>query len=498
MRFLPYCLFIILWTISLHEIGIVGEVYTGISNNPPIVLQKTVGNYQESCITQSPFIICESRPQLSINSFPLLINMYTGGIYDWPGRILFSWTNSFLILQIFYGICALFIIGLTHKIANELFTSSTYTATLILSIHPCFLLYKKILGGTEIALQIGILLIIWGLFQKKRERWMYLGVTCAIFAKWVSLVPICVCMAYLLFEKRIKASIIIFAICISIMAMMYWFSIQIPDVIRSHDDFQMQWNRLVDNFVSPQKRPNRENWYNLFYFFTNPLMFFSTAYQAIPPFGKIWTLILSSICWIYIAFASFQKNARIILLSSISLLLLTAVAKDLHHLAMVLPILALGVEEVLRHKDLWIQRSIICLFILAMPVHLVQGDSQIMSISTPTFAKSKQAELIKKLQKHNVEKLITMDYEIYGVIEMLDPEIEVLHTWGAISHEGYEALPQIIDLAKGNHLLVCTSSMPMIYNLHPPLSLLRSKAQKKGLQIKMIEEWKGVVLYEVK
>ena len=106
--------------------------------------------------------------------------------------------------------------------------------------------------------------------------------------------------------------------------------------------------------------------------------------------------------------------------------------------------------------------------------------------------------MLERLQTNQVEKLITMDYEIYGVIEMLDPQIDVIHAWGAISHEGYDSLPKILQKAKGGHLIVCESSMPMIYNLHPPLSLLRSIEQKLSITINIIDEWDGVILYEVK
>ena len=70
--------------------------------------------------------------------------------------------------------------------------------------------------------------------------------------------------------------------------------------------------------------------------------------------------------------------------------------------------------------------------------------------------------------------------------------------WGAISTEGYDSLPKILQKAKGGHLIVCDSSMPMIYNHASPLSLLRSMEQELSITIDVVDEWDGVILYEVK
>ena len=140
MKFLPYIAFSLLWLISLHEVGIVGEVYTGISYKAPTVLQQTIPDYRETCTSGTLFTFCESRPLLSFHSFPLLINMYTGGIYDWPARILFSLTNSFLSIQILYGLCAIGIIALTGRVTKDLIGTEATIAKLFLSLHPCFLL----------------------------------------------------------------------------------------------------------------------------------------------------------------------------------------------------------------------------------------------------------------------------------------------------------------------------------------------------------------------
>ena len=186
------------------------------------------------------------------------------------------------------------------------------------------------------------------------------------------------------------------------------------------------------------------------------------------------------------------------LIALVSILTLTAIAKDLHHLAMMIPILAIGLEETVQEETKKVQTITMTLLAISYGMHTIQGDEQLKSITTPTFGWSKQTRMLERLQTNKVKKLITMDYEIYGVIEMLDPQIEIVHAWGAISHEGYDSLSKILQKAKGGHIIVCDSSMPMIYNLHPPLSLLRSIEHDLSIEINVIDEWDGVVLYEIK
>ena len=186
------------------------------------------------------------------------------------------------------------------------------------------------------------------------------------------------------------------------------------------------------------------------------------------------------------------------LVALLSTFTLTALAKDLHHLAMIIPILAIGLEESLKKESKKIRLVLMSCLAIAYGIHIIQGDKQLKSISTPTFGKSKQMKMLERLQVNKVETLITMDYEIYGIIEILDPQIDVIHAWGAISIEGYNSLPKILQKAKGGHLIVCDSSMPMIYNLHPPLSLLRSMEQDLSITIDVVDKWEGVMLYKVK
>ena len=89
------------------------------------------------------------------------------------------------------------------------------------------------------------------------------------------------------------------------------------------------------------------------------------------------------------------------------------------------------------------------------------------------------------LEKEKVQKLMTMDYEIYGLLEYLNSDIDIHHGWGAISHRRYHALPELMAQAERGHIIVLKSSMPMRYNLKPTIQMMEEAAQKKGLRIEV-------------
>ena len=82
-----------------------------------------------------------------------------------------------------------------------------------------------------------------------------------------------------------------------------------------------------------------------------------------------------------------------------------------------------------------------------------------------------------------------MDYEIYGLLQSLTPEIEVIHGWGAISHQRWKAMPQLIKLAAGHHLLVIQATSSLRYNLQPASFQLEEHAQSHGLVLHKIAAW---------
>ena len=111
---------------------------------------------------------------------------------------------------------------------------------------------------------------------------------------------------------------------------------------------------------------------------------------------------------------------------------------------------------------------------------LTDAPKIINAVETPTFSEMHQQALEDLItQNYYIQQLITMDYEVYGVLEARMPWLPVTHMWPQISTERWNALPNILRENKGAHLVVLSSSMPMIYNLQPSEQRLQRAWRKK-------------------
>ena len=121
-------------------------------------------------------------------------------------------------------------------------------------------------------------------------------------------------------------------------------------------------------------------------------------------------------------------------------------------------------------------------------MELIHTDDLLKTVKIPTFTAEAQKNLLKNLSSAKVNRLVTMDYEIYGVIEALNPDLAVTHSWAAISHERQSALPNILSYSVNKHLIILEASHPMIYNLHPSEQQLKMEAAKLGLNVSTISK----------
>ena len=179
-----------------------------------------------------------------------------------------------------------------------------------------------------------------------------------------------------------------------------------------------------------------------------------------------------------------RKNKKIQVYSfllALQMIFVSIGPKDLHHYAMIIPTWVLWVSVIAAHNRTWITIP----FVLSGSLMCLHTDGVLEQINVPTFNASQQNELINMLEEEGVQKIITMDYEVYGVLESMETNIDVHHGWGAISHKRYRALPELLTKAENGHLIVLKSSMPMRYNLKPTVLMIEEAAQKKGLQIEV-------------
>ena len=286
--------------------------------------------------------------------------------------------------------------------------------------------------------------------------------------------------------------------------------------IRSHDFLGLQWAR-VTSFLSGERTPAREGLENLSLWAGNPLAFFGPAYGATtPPAWGPWRLA----GWLFVAVGAAlgwrgrhptPQDALLRFLSVYAPLqvgFLWLGARDLHHLAQAAAALAILAGLALERLVATVSppRSIprardallVSLPWLATGITATLRTPAVLdTIETPTFSAPRQAALVAFLRAHDVERVVACDYELTGLVEVLAPEIAVVHGWGAASREGTAALPGVIEAAVGGHLLLVEASAPMIYNLAPSTARLREVASGEGLVVTPVADAPGLRLFAV-
>ncbi len=286
-------------------------------------------------------------------------------------------------------------------------------------------------------------------------------------------------------------------------------------LVRSHDTLGLQFDRLWSGWS--QARPAREGMVNLLSFFGNPLRFFADAYGAVPvsPFSPLKalgygvTLLGAALEWRPLVpsrgEASPQPSSGVggartgsaALLRFLSIFvplqvgLLWLLNRDLHHLAQATVPLAMlaGLAADRVASTLAPPRSIrraVATGILVAPLllagvqHLRDTDAVVATVRVPSFTETGQASLVSALREAGVTRLLTSDYEVYGMLEVRAPEIDITHTWGALSR-GNRDRAALLSLATDGWYLSIRASAPMIYNWSPDDKAVAGAAARAGV-----------------
>jgi hypothetical protein len=261
-----------------------------------------------------------------------------------------------------------------------------------------------------------------------------------------------------------------------------------PHVI-SHDFTNVQWERVL-GFLSSESVPVREGWANIGDWVGNPLAFLARAYgvdatgMGWSPWRVVgWCVAALGVAMVWLERHSTPREALLRFCSLYLVLqvgLLFLVARDMHHLAHASLTLAVVVGLSADHVSRSVLRPVpwnrfglagllVTPWMVSGGTGLVATDAVVERIEVPTFTRAGQEALVDMLRRRQVERLVAADYELYGAIEVLAPEIEVVHGWGAVSHlRGEAAVPLLRRAAQTDaHVLALSASAPMIYNLKP-------------------------------
>ena len=529
-------LFIILGWYGISEMGVVGEVaWTWMGGTPN-------GNLAEALPLHKmgPLTAASTRPMESLQlgelSLPLVVNLYTGGIADWPARLL-----SPLGLQAtmsFHLLAGALLIGLVHRFVRLHGSSiAANAAALLLATDWIFIFFRRALGGTELLLQAASLLCLWALWSR---RWgggrhglvaLAVGIGLGLAAKLtfiLTLLPMGLAALLTRWDKpRLGPPLpdrwgaVALGLVVPLIPMLVaWSHHLIADLqpIASHDHLSTQFERLHAAFNSGP-RPPRESLAALTSWIGQPTSFLSAAWGAEAP-G--WFSPLRFLGWILIglgtatAWWNRHETPRLALTRFCSVFLVLQVAatwgiaRDLHHLAVATPTLmilaGLSLDILAGH---WTpprspRRGALVLagclpWAWVGTTSVMDTDAALLSIDRPTISANGQAAVVEMLRRQDVRRVITLDYESAGAFDLLAPEIQFQHGWTRILDNRPDALSSLLESAAGAHLLVIRESPAWTYNLRPrALDLARAGAQV-GVETAVVDRLPddAAVLYAV-
>lgn len=487
---------------TVTHVGVVGEVAIGaLAARPPEVLV-ALDPPTDAVDVRGPFVARQSRPRESFGPLPLAVNDYTGALADWPAWLVRTATGSAAAGQaVVMGLGAL-LLALAHRFLR--FHASDGAAggvALLLATDWAFDFYKKVLGGTEVLLQAAALLVLWAFWSRRWRGGVHgtvaiaVGVGLGLAAKLTFVATLgAFGLAALLtrgdrspmnppgrVRPLVLVAIVVACLAPEVVGWVHHARLPPGPRIVSHDTFALQLAR-----VGGSGELGRESAQNFGWFFGDPLASFAAAWHCAPVDGWAplrWPTFFAAGAGTVVAWrdrAPSPSGALLRFLSLAAPLQLAAVFllnHDLHHLAEGSVTLALwtalGADRLAgtfagarSPRRVLLTLGFIAPAMVAGIQQLRATDTIVDTSAVPLFTQAGQAALVDLLRAHHVDRLVTSDYEVSGVLETLAPDLTVTHTWGAIS-AGDRDVAHIVGVAQGGWYLTLRASAPFIYNLRP-------------------------------
>ncbi len=490
---------------TVGAVGAVGEVDASwASAKPPTVLLQWQPPVQSAAGGQlGPLEARQTRPTELLHvgdlRFPLAVNAYTGGAADWPARVVRALTGSREAGAATTVVLGGLLLWLSHRFLRFHGTpAAAAAAALLLATDWSFVFFKRVLGGTELLLQTAGLLVLWSLWSR---RWkggrhgtiaLALGIGIGLGAK-VTFAATLAAFAVAAFATRwdrpgmrapepmrLRWLVGIPLLCVLplIVAAAHHAMLPAEPRLLSHDTLALQASRLVGG--SPM---GRESFLNLARFLGNPLGWMADGWGTLPVPAASAPRVLSLAAGLAGALLEWKDRTRspsAALLRFLSLFVPAQLAflfflnHDLHHLAQAtVPLallVALGAERVAAEMSQArsFLRTAITLLLVAPAIaagvgQLRETDGLVRTATSRTFTRDGQEALAEMIREAAVRRLVVTDYEMYGLLETLVPEVEVVHGWGAVARHERD-LPALRATVGADAYLRVRASAPLVYN----------------------------------
>ena len=132
----------------------------------------------------------------------------------------------------------------------------------------------------------------------------------------------------------------------------------------------------------------------------------------------------------------------------------------------------------------------ICLpWMIAGATALHDTDPLLETLESPQFTEAGQQQLEERLRASEVEHLWAADYDLYGMLEVRLPEVQVTHVWGDVSRRFRDrngALEDLLRAARGDHVIFLEPSARRIYDLSPGPADLERAATSAGVEVERV------------
>lgn len=490
---------------TVCAVGVVGEVEAAwASARPPNVLVQWDPPVESADGgAWGPLEARQTRPtellRMGELRIPLAVNAYTGGAADWPALVVRALTGSRAAGAATTVVLGGLLLALAHRFLRFHGTpAAASAAALLLATDWSFVFFKRVLGGTELLLQTAGLLVLWSTWSR---RWkggrhgtiaLALGVGFGIGAKVTFVATLGAFAVAALATRwdrpgmrppepmRWRWLVGIPLLCVSPLVLAAVHHALLPDGPRivSHDTLGLQAGRL---FAGSDM--GRESLLNLVRFLGNPLGWMTDGWGTLPvPAPSPWRLVALAVALAgaVLEWKDRTRSPSAALLRFLSVLVPVQLAalfvlnRDLHHLAQATVPLALltalGAERVAAELSQarsplrrWLTLGLVAPAIFAGVSQLRQTDAIVRTATARTFTADGQAALAEMIRASGVERLVVTDYEMYGLLETLVPEVEVVHGWGAVSRRERDLDALRATIGDDAYLSVRPAA-PLIYN----------------------------------
>ena len=507
---------------SFRDVGIVGEAAIAwtLRRPPQVAVDLAPLRWADGLADPTaggawgPLVASQVRPLERIHllgiDVPLLVNGHTTALPDWPDALVYAASASLSLVRLGHLLVGVALILAAARLAARIGSPrAAVLVAVLLATDWAFGFYKAALGGTELLLQVAVLLGASVLVGAARCRTLAAAMALGLVAK-LAFLPVGVAMAivYLATGRRpTRSDFVLGLAAIALAALPYVIgaihqsSLASEPHVVSHDFPSVQWDR-VTRWIGGGHGGARESLAAVGSFFGNPLAFFGPAYGASTPspFSPIRLL-----GWIFVLRGAVAAGRPVRVLGAflvLSALALLVVAREMHHLAMLTPVLALwaalSLDALAKESDF--RAAVVATPLVVANVLALAGTGRVLAtVHPPTFTTSDQAALVALLRDNGVQRVVVSDYASYGMLEVLAPEIEVQHVWAYTSWRGTADLPNVLRFAAGGYFLVVESEAPLRYDLHPTLATLEEKARFGAVGVTRAAALPGdrAVLYRV-